>query len=210
MLREIDIEKISEADLKKLCEKETISELRVRQDSLKRYIQNLKLTPLETVEEKIKRKTVLQAKVQIMDDVLRQKVQHENAKKHEAEEKFSDQTAMQQLGNLRYSYEESITTMLQMGTTRVPLNTVAWQKPSSPVIEIHCRSGKVRKLDLRKLPAEWWRNMMQRPFSPLFIIAESSGMSLQGKDVGTWQYPDFEHTNPQKYHSPTVVALMIV
>ena len=211
-LKEINFESVSESEIVEAARNSKRVEIQSRLNNLRIFIRELpSISPIETTEEKSERRRKLNAKAQLLQTIINEKDKEEAAQRQANDAKFSEQMAKERLNDLRYSFDPQITTMQTMGTMAIPLNTVTWLKPSTPIIEIQCRSGKIRKLDLSKLPSSWWKIILERPFSPFYITAEGQGMTLNSENVPVWSdQKDFKKVEEQKFHLGTVIGIMSV
>jgi hypothetical protein len=184
-------------------------EIQSRIENTVRYIQKLPHSPNETDVDRAQRIKVLHEKVEILRQCLAKKDREEAAKRQEAQTTEAEATALKELQNVRYSADPLIRTMRLQGVGAIPLNSVAWQRTESPIIEIKCASGEVRKLDLRKIATQHWKLLTESRFTPLFIGVEAAGKIVDGKRTGLLQDGKF-HGNTRIVALPTYLALMLV
>jgi len=214
-LKEVNFESIPIRELEKICEKESLIELRERVMSVDKAIRTMQMPTLSTPIEKIDLRKNMLSKANLMRQIIAIK-EGEQKQKHDKQElEFSEKSAhahVHDKKDLRYCSEPAIIRMASEGTTRVPHDVVQWLTPTSTTLEFLCQSGKRRKLDLTKIPASLWRTLEEKSMRPIFLTVESSGMvDKKGNRLGLWSDQEhYESVMSQKQISATVVALMVV
>lgn len=210
-LKDIDLEKVDSKELEKICEKETDHEIQQRLNPFRIFIREIKFQAGETIEERMSRRQRLQEKASIMQKAITEKHTQRQKTTRTNDTEFSKRCGEEQYKNIRYSFEPQVQAMQTEGTTRYPINHIQWSIPDSPIISVPCLSGQIRKLDLRLLSPSTWRELLEQPLSPIYIVAESSGMTLKDKNLPIWSdQGDLEVVLKQSFHFATVLALMMV
>jgi hypothetical protein len=211
-LGELDFETATEEDIRKACEKAAGSDVKNRLNAFHIYIKKLEpKTATETPEETGLRRRKLTEKATLLQNILNDIELKEKAQRQQADSQYSEKTALEQLPNIRYSYDSTIRPMQSQGIEVIPLNAVKWETPTSTIIEIRCNSGKVRKLDISKFPASWWKNLTQSRLTPIFITAESAGTQREKNTLEPlWIDKRTFHGEDKIIAIPTIIAIMLV
>jgi len=211
-LKEIDFETISIKDLEKVCEKEPLMELRERVMMVDKAVRTMEMPALATPIERMKLREHMLSKANLLRQIITTKENEQAREQQQRDAQSVEKTLVEQLPNLRYSSEDAIRRMANMGTTNVPIDVPEWHRLTSTTIEARCESGKTRKLDLKKLHPQALHNLLQKAFVPMFFILEGEGMvSKEGEHVNYWS--DQEHyakVMSQRQVQRTVLALMWV
>jgi hypothetical protein len=211
-LKEVNFDAISIKDLEKVCENESLMELRERVIMVDKAVRNMEMPALATPTERLKLREDMLAKANLLRQIITTKENEQTREQQKRDAQNVENTVVEQLPNLRYSSEDAISRMQQMGTMGVPLDVPQWHKLTSTTIEIKCKSGKTRKLDLKKLNPQVLHNLLQKPFAPMFFIMEPEGMiSKEGEPVKIWSdQKDYMKVVSQRQVQRTVLALMWV
>jgi hypothetical protein len=207
-----DLVNIDPKKFQKMIEKDTLGSLQMRLHSITTYKNKLPQQGLETPEERIRKKARLDQLITALQSEI-QKKETERSKGHfEAEKQWVEKAVVEQLPNLRQCSEDGTSRMQNVGTMGVPLDVLQWNRLTSTIIEVKCHSGKVRKLDLKKLHPQVLHNLLETPFRPMFFIMEPEGMvSREGEPVKIWSnQSDYATVMSQRQVQRTVLALMWV
>jgi hypothetical protein len=211
-LKEIDFETISLKDLEKICEKAPLMELRERVMMVDKAVRNMEMPALSTPTERIKLREDMLAKANVLRNIITTKENEERQEQQKCNAQNAEKMILEQLPNLRYSSEDAIRRMANMGTTNVPVDVPQWHRLTSLIIEVKCESGKIRKLDLRKIHPQALNRLLEKPFIPMFFTMEPEGMvSKDSEPIHYWS--DQEHyanVMSQRQVQQTLVALMWV
>lgn len=209
-LKELEIEKATEEEIKEASIFTNRWEIQNRINNAVKYLHNLPpARPDESDEEKAKRRKNLNEKIGILRQCLIEKDREDQVKRERTEAQEAETTSLRELKNVRYSFAPLIRIMRSQGTQAVPLGSVTWRTPESVIISIKCASGSVRKLDLRKLPMQYWNFLTSSRFAPLFIGIEAAGKTIDGKHTGLMQDGKF-HGKERIIAFPTYLAIMLV
>jgi hypothetical protein len=211
-LKEINFETIGLKDLEKICEKEPLTELRERAMMVDKAVRNMEMPALATPTERVKLREDMLSKANLMHSIITIKEREETQEQQKLGSQYVEKTLAEQLPNLRYSSEDAIRRMENMGVIGVPLDVPQWQKLTSTTIEAKCQSGKTRKLDLKKLAPQTLRRLTEKPFVPMFFVLESEGMvDAHREPVKLWSnQSEYQTVMSQRQVSRTVLALMWV
>jgi hypothetical protein len=207
-LRDLKTETATPEQIKDSCVNATWFEIEEKIVSVSKYVHNLpQASPDETDDDRALRRRALNEKITL----LRQcQVENENLRKAQraiAEAKFSEQWFQENKPNIRYAYGSDVSLLRREGLNAAQV--VDWKTPLEPIVDVPCLSGKIVKMDLRRLPAQLCRNMSQHKFSPIFLTAEQAGLTIDGKKVGIMQSPKFE-PNKKIIAQNTYVCVMVV
>lgn len=210
-LKEINFETISIKELEKICEKEPLTELRERAMMVDKAVRNMEMPALSTPTERVKLREEMLAKANLMRQIIRTKENEEGQKQQQRNAQNIEKTLTEQLPNLRYASDDSIRRMENMGVLNVPIDVPQWHRLTSTTIETRCQSGKIRKLDLKRIHPQALNRLLQKPFTPMFFIMEPEGMISEGEPVQYWSdQKDFAKVHAQTQVQRTVLALMWV
>jgi hypothetical protein len=211
-LKEINFETVSLKDLEKICEKEPLTELRERAMMVDKAVRNMEMPALTTPTERLKLREEMLSKANLLKQIIAIKQNEENQERFKLDAQYVEKTVCEQLPNLRQASGDGINRMQREGTMRVPIDAVEWDRVTNTTIEIKCQSGKMRKLDLKKLNPQTLRRLTEKAFVPMFFILEPEGMvDAHREPVKLWSnQSEYQTVMSQRQVSRTVLALMWV
>jgi len=207
-----DLVNIDPKKLQKMFENDTLGNLEMRVHSLTTYKNKLPQQGLETPEDRIRKKAKLDMIIAALQNEIHKKITEKNKAQFESGKQWVESTLIEELPNLRQSSDDGTSRMQREGTIGAPLDVVQWHRLTSTTIEVNCHSGKIRKLDLKKMSPQTLRVLIEKPFVPMFFILEPDGMIDAHKDsVKIWSdQSNWEKVTRQRQVQRTVLALMWV
>lgn len=208
--------KISEHDFEKEYEKVQLIDIDAKLNSIQTATRKQDLGfPLLTGTEQ----TAIRKKLQKLSSILTSiKTRKESEEKQQIEKQgvqYSELTAKRHVNidkDVRHCFDPIVVTMKSQGTREIPQDAVAFITTTSTEISIPCQSGKIRKFDLTKIPAQYWRMLEQHKMSPIYFTIEAGGMlDIKGNLIGLWSaQQNYADVIGQRQIGPTVLALMVV
>jgi hypothetical protein len=211
-LKEINFESISLKDLEKICEKEPLTELRERAMMVDKAVRKMEMPALSTPTERIKLREEMLAKANLLRQIITTKENEQTREQQKHDAQNVEKTLLEQLPNFRYSSEDAIRRMENLGVINVPLDVPQWHRLTSTTIEVKCQSGKTRQLDLKKLAPQHLHRLLEKPFTPMFFILEPEGMiDRHSEPVKMWSdQKEYATVMSQRQVQRTILALVWV
>jgi hypothetical protein len=163
--------------------------------------------------------TIIRRKLQRFQSILTaiktKKELEERAQIEKQNREYSEQTAKRHVNvdkDVRFSYDSIEVTRRSQGTREIPLDATRLMTATSTEISIPCQSGKTKKFDLTKIPAQYWRMMEEHKLAPLYFTIENSGMlDRKGNLIPLWSNQhEYSAVVGQRQIGPTVLMLMVV
>lgn len=201
-----DIETVSMEQFHEMLKQEPTNQLSARVDTLKRHFKTMTFKPLETVEEKQKRRRKINTFIGIIETEITKR-RATKAKTDFANDKlWNEENVPKLLPNIRYCLGANVTN-LRKGLINISIPQ--WQTPETTIIKI----GDTQ-FDLMRIHPQEWKSLIQRKFTPAYfsISGTKTGAKRNGKEMDRWRSgrESFIQNKKIKLVPSTYLALMVV
>jgi len=201
-----DLNTITQIQFQDLMKRENTSQLSARLDTLKHHLKTMTFLPMETPEEKIKRKRKVNLFMSMLQTEITQRRNTQAKVQFESEKNWNKENIPRMLPNIRYTSGANV---ISLRKGMITLDIPVWQTPESTTIKI----GHT-EFDLMRMHPSIWKTMLQHKFTPMYfpITGTKTGAIRNGKELKHWRTGKETYTEAQKIKltQPTYLAIMLV